>query len=109
MAADQNERAYRSRSSIAAGSIEYRRRVPSALIDDEPGLLELLEVLRHGRPPDRQPPRDLHDWLRPLAQALQDRAAGPVAQRVQDTIRLYFRGRRCVLTNRAHRLTVSHQ
>jgi hypothetical protein len=49
-------------------------------VDDETGVLEHLEVLRHGRPADRQVTRQLDDRARTLGDAFEDRAPRGVAE-----------------------------
>src|SRR4029450_8088917 len=44
-------------------------------VDHQPGLLQHLEMLRDGRPADRQPVRELADRLRTLGQTLEDLAS----------------------------------
>ena len=51
-------------------------------VDNQAGVLEHLQVLRHRRPAHRQPGRQLPHRLRPIGQAGHDRAARAVGQRV---------------------------
>ena len=53
-----------------------------APLGHEPRLLQHAQVLRDGGPADRQLVRDLADRSRAVAQLLEDRPAGRVAQRV---------------------------
>ena len=56
--------------------------VPSALrlVDHEPRVLQDLEVLRHGRPADRQLARELADRARRAREPLEDLAPGRVGE-----------------------------
>src|SRR3954452_24425207 len=50
-----------------------------SLVDDQPGVLEHLQVLRDGGPADRQLPGQLTDRPGPLGQVLEDRPPGRIA------------------------------
>src|SRR3954469_22797819 len=52
--------------------------VAGRLVDDQPGVLEDLEVLGDGWAADRQAAGDLADGARTLGEPLEDRAAGGV-------------------------------
>jgi len=52
----------------------YRCAAFLPLLLHEPGVAQDLQVLRHRRPADRQPARDLADRLRPADDTLEDRA-----------------------------------
>ena len=54
-----------------------------SLVDDQPGVLEHLQVLRDGRPADGQLAGELADRARSLAQVLEDRPPGRIAERGQ--------------------------
>src|SRR5262249_46231812 len=51
-----------------------------AAVDDEARILQHLQVLRDGRPADRQLARELGDGLRPPGQPLEDGPPGRVAK-----------------------------
>jgi len=53
------------------------------LIDHELRLLQRAQMLRHGRPRDRQPSRQLADRLRPLRHPLEDRAPRRVGKGIK--------------------------
>jgi hypothetical protein len=52
-------------------------------VQDQPGLLEHLEVLGHGWPADRQPPGQVADGRWPADQQFEDRPAGRVTERAE--------------------------
>jgi hypothetical protein len=52
-------------------------------IDDKVGVLEDAQVLRHGRPADRQSARELTHGLGPLEKAFQDRSSRRITERVE--------------------------
>ena len=66
-------------------------------VGHEPCLLQHLQVLGDGRPPDGEASGDLHDRLGTIPQPLQDRSSGAVPERLENSVLC----RPCVLTNRA--------
>lgn len=59
---------------------------PGLFIPHQAGGLEHPQVLRYGRPADRQPGRQLADGLGPGAQAFEDGEPRRVAQRFQTAL-----------------------
>jgi hypothetical protein len=55
-----------------------------ALVDDQAGVLEHAQVLRHGGPADGQMPGDVADGQGTVGDQLDDRSPGRVAQGVED-------------------------
>ena len=71
--------------------------MPSRAVGHQAGVLEHLQVLRHRRPADRELVRELADRQRAGRQALEDRAARRIPQRVHSVSRPLTVSRR--LTN----------
>jgi hypothetical protein len=53
----------------------------AGVADDQPGVLEDLQVLRDGRPADREADRKFADRARAIGEPLEDRASGAVPER----------------------------